>query len=167
MSKQKSTNEVDMFSLAKSMAEMAEIDTSAAGDLTHVKFDPDMQWVGMSDKQVKAYKAAFDLVTERDKVAMPAMCLAMGQALLKAMDDSDSSSGTIELYGERKLTMGFGVAKEGEARAVGISLEEPSVIKTSVGAAIIALERMASGIPASDDAEDEPAVSDAEETVDE
>ena len=167
MSKQKSTNKVDMFSLAKSMAEMAEIDTSAAGDLTHVKFDPDMQWVGMSDKEVKAYKAAFDLITERDKVAMPAMCLAMGQALLKAMDDSDSSSGTIELYGERKLTMGFGVAKEGEARAVGISLEEPSAIKTSVGAAIIALERMASGIPASDDAEDEPVVSDAEETVDE
>ncbi len=106
MSKQKSAA-VDMFSLAKSMAEMAEIDTSAAGDLTHVKFDPDMQWVGMGDKEVKAYKAAFDLVATRDKVAIPAMCLAMGQALLNAIADSDSSSGTVELYGERKLTMGF------------------------------------------------------------
>lgn len=166
MSKQKSAA-VDMFSLAKSMAEMAEIDTSVAGDLTHVKFDPDMQWVGMGDKEVKAYKAAFDLVATRDKVAIPAMCLAMGQALLNAIADSDLSSGTVELYGERKLTVGFGVAKEGEARAVGISLEEPSAIKTSVGAAIIALERMASGIPTSDDTEDEPTVSDAEETADE
>ena len=134
MSKKSNTmvTTVDMFSLAKSMAEMAEIDTSTAGDLTRVTFDPDMQWVGMSDKEVKAYKAAFDLVTERDKVAMPAMCLAMGQALLNAMDDSESSSGTVELYGERKLTMGFGVAKEGEARAVGISLEEPSAISSRV-----------------------------------
>ena len=167
MSKQKSAA-VDMFSLAKSMAEMAEIDTSAAGDLPHVKFDPDMQWVGMGDKEVKAYKAAFDLVATRDKVAIPAMCLAMGQALLNAIeDDAGSVSGTVELYGERKLTMGFGVAKEGEARQVGISLEEPSAFKTSVGAAIIALERMASGISVNEHAEDEPTVSDAEETADE
>ena len=61
----------------------------------------------MGDKEVKAYKAAFDLVATRDKVAIPAMCLAMGQALLNAIADSDSSSGTVELYGERKLTMGF------------------------------------------------------------
>lgn len=163
----KTAKKFDMFELANSMAAMAEIDSSAVGDLSRVTFAPDMQWVGMDEKEVKAYKAAFDLVATRDKVAIPAMCLAMGQALLNAMDDSDSSSGTIELYGERKLTVGFGVAKEGEARAVGISLEEPSVIKTSVGAAIIALERMASGIPTSDDTEDEPTVSDAEETADE
>lgn len=163
----KTAKKFDMFELANSMAAMAEIDSSAVGDLSRVTFAPDMQWVGMDEKEVKAYKAAFDLVATRDKVAIPAMCLAMGQALLNAMDDSDSSSGTIELYGERKLTMGFGVAKEGEARAVGISLEEPIAIKTSVGAAIIALERMASGIPTSDDTEDEPTVSDAEETADE
>ena len=164
----KTAKKFDMFELAKSMAVMAEIDSSAVDDLSRVTFAPDMQWVGMDEKEVKAYKAAFDLVTERDKVAIPAMCIAMGQALLSAMEgDAGSASGSIQFYGERTLTVGIGAAKEDEIRAIGISLEEPSAIKTNVGAAIIALERMVSGIPTSDDTEDEPTVSDAKETADE
>lgn len=104
----KTAKKFDMFELANSMAVMAEIDSSAVDDLSRVTFAPDMQWVGMDEKEVKAYKAAFDLVATRDKVAIPAMCLTMGQALLNAMEgDAGSASGTIELYGERKLTMGF------------------------------------------------------------
>ena len=165
MSKQKATK-VDMFDLAKSMGALAEIDTSTTGDLSRVTFESDLQWVGMTEKEVKAYKAAFDLVKERDQVAMPAMCIAMGQALLNAIeDDAGSVSGSIELYGERTLTVGLGAVKEDEIRAIGISLEEPGAIKTSVGRAVVALERMASGISASDDAEDETAETSAEEVA--
>ena len=100
------------------------------------------------------------------KVAVPAMCIAMGQALLSAIeDDTGSVSGSIELYGERTLTVGLGAAKEDEIRAIGISLEEPGAIKVSVGRAVVALERMASGISVSEDTVDEPAQVSAEEVA--
>ena len=157
---------IDMFDLAKSMGAMAEIDTATKGDLSRITFDSDIQWVGMTEKEVKAYKAAFDLVNERDQIAVPAICIAMGKALLNAIeDDAGSVSGSIELYGERTLTVGLGATKENEVRAIGISLEEPGAIKTSVGRAVVALERMASGIFVSDDVNDESAETSAEEVA--
>ncbi len=157
---------IDMFELANSMGAMAEIDTATKGDLSRITFDSDIQWVGMTEKEVKAYKAAFDLVNERDQIAVPAMCIAMGQALLNAIeDDAGSVSGSIKLYGERTLTVGLGAAKEDEIRAIGISLEEPGAIKTDVGRAVVALERMVSGISVNEHAEDEPAETSAEEVA--
>ena len=161
MAKQKS---VDVFNLAKSMAAMIDVDQPKVVNGS-VEFDKNLQFVGMTDDQIKGYKEAHDTVQRHDRVAVPAACLAMGTALLR-MDGHHK--GHVDFYGGRRISVLTEEPDENDPDSkptIAVSVGESKGLAKAIGASIVELQRLAAGLtdeqPSDDVDGEEPSTSNA------